>query len=84
MDNSPEAEYIATDVQLAWEMFQTGRSQAEREMYPFFDRLDSLLSAGYTIAKRDTGWFLYSPQNILACHGFSFRGLCANIVLAAL
>jgi len=54
------------------------------EMYPVFDRLDSLLSDGYTIAKRDTGWCLYGPQNVLACHGLSFRGLCANIVLAGL
>ena len=84
MDDTVGAEYIATDVQLAWEMFQVGRSQVEREIYPVFDRLDSLLSAGYTIANRDIGWCLYGPQNILACHGLSFRGLCVNIGVAGL
>ena len=33
MDDTAGAEYIATDVQLAWEMFQIGRSQAQRELY---------------------------------------------------
>jgi hypothetical protein len=84
MDDTAVAEYIATDVQLAWEMFQVGRSQAEREMYPVFDILQRLWASGHKTVEQDAHWWLFDKAGEFKSCGRTFRELCVNIVLAGL
>jgi hypothetical protein len=86
--DSPDAawpgQYKKCDVQLAWEMYQIGRSQAQRELYPVFDSLQRLWASGHVTTEQNGQWWLFDEAGEGKSYGRTFRELCVNIVLAGL
>lgn len=54
------------------------------EVYPIFDILPRLWSAGYTTCEQDGRWHLFRKDGEGVVSGVTFRDLCVNIVLCGI
>jgi len=51
------------------------------DLYPVFDLLEQRLLDGCTIARQNSGWWLFDADGNGICSGVNIRGLMVNLIL---